>query len=1112
MSLSWNNVTGADTYKIFKGTATGVLSLVASGLTSTSYVDNAVTDGQSYFYTVQAFNGFNSPMSIEVSARSISAFNMTAVTATVANQLNVTWPTTTGATSYDVRYGTNPTALNLVAANVSSPRVITGLTGGTTYYFRVVAKNIIGDGTEQLSTNQLSAMVISPLGTPTLTATGTPGQVVLNWNSISGASSYEVFKSTISGALTSLQTGIVGTTYTDNVVTNGTIYYYSVRAFNGLNGAPSTEVAVKTIQSFAITSVTSPSPSSLLVTWPASLGADTYDVKYRTGAGAYVTVAGVSSPYTINSLAGTTVYNVAVVGKNAVGASTSFQTPDVAKQTAPVAPATLTATASPGQVNLAWSAVSGAVSYNLYRSATTGGPYTLLASGITALTSVDASTLNGTSYFYVVRTVNGEESPNSVERSARPIAAFTVTSATTVNASKINVVWPAVTGASTYDVRYRIGAGAYTTIASQTSPYEITGLAANTTYGVSIVARNAEGAGASQASNELTAKTSPSAPVGVVATTTTGQISLSWTATSGATSYKIFKGTVSGSLSEIASGNVPTTYADNSVVGGTQYYYAIVAFNGTNSALSSEVTGLPIGSFTITSVTALDTSRLQVNWSPVTGATTYDVLYRSTGATTTISGVTSPRILTGLLAGTTYYVSIRARNSVGSTTSTSTAEVSQITPIGPPTISLVSAPGQVTVSWAAISGATSYKVSRGTSAGVYDTFYNGVTGTSYVDNTGVINGTTYFYSVQSFNGALSPASNEPSITPIASFLITATSATASSVTTTWDSTALGATSYDIQYRTGAAAFNTIAAVTSPRTLTGLLPGTTYDIQVVGKNSTGTTASTYTTAVSSQLTAVGAPTGLVASSSASGQIGLNWTAVTGATSYKVFRSTTSGTFNYATPVTTVAGTAFLDIGLVNGTTYYYVVRSNNGTDSVSSSEVNKAPIANFTFSSLTAASSTSLNLTWTAATGAATYKVVYGLSSGSTTFSVSGLTGTSYTLGSLSANTQYFVKIVAENATAATNTSSELNATTATSAPVGLTATATTAAAQTGRITLNWTATTGAANYNIYKSTTANTYGVATATAVTGTSWVDTAVTDGTPYYYKITASNGSESA
>jgi fibronectin type 3 domain-containing protein len=59
----------SDTFNVYRGTATGVCSGTptpyATGITTTSFVDNAVTVGTTYFYAVSAVNGGESACSPE---------------------------------------------------------------------------------------------------------------------------------------------------------------------------------------------------------------------------------------------------------------------------------------------------------------------------------------------------------------------------------------------------------------------------------------------------------------------------------------------------------------------------------------------------------------------------------------------------------------------------------------------------------------------------------------------------------------------------------------------------------------------------------------------------------------------------------------------------------------------------------------------------------------------------------------------------------------------------------------------------------------------------------------------------------------------------------------
>jgi cellulose 1,4-beta-cellobiosidase len=74
-------------------------------------------------------------------------------------------------------------------------------------------------------------------------------------------------------------------------------------------------------------------------------------------------------------------------------------------------------------------------------------------------------------------------------------------------------------------------------------------------------------------------------------------------------------------------------------------------------------------------------------------------------------------------------------------------------PAAPATLSATAGNAQVSLSWTASTGATSYNVKRALSAsGPFMTVAAGVTGTSYA-NTGLINGTTYYYVVSAVNAA-----------------------------------------------------------------------------------------------------------------------------------------------------------------------------------------------------------------------------------------------------------------------------------------------------------------------------------------------------------------------
>ena len=128
---------------------------------------------------------------------------------------------------------------------------------------------------------------------------------------------------------------------------------------------------------------------------------------------------------------------------------------------------------------------------------------------------------------------------------------------------------------------------------------------------------------------------------------------------------------------------------------------------------------------------------------------------------------------------------------------------------------------------------------------------------------------------------------------------------------------------------------------------------------------------YVSTLSNQLCVYGlltpaAPSGLTATPSDK-QVVLNWQTVPGVSSYNVKRSATNGG-PYATIKTGSAATSCTDIGLVNGTTYYYVVSAvNSNLEGANSGQVSAVPSAG-------ASSATFIKLD---STTQGTWKTVYG---------------------------------------------------------------------------------------------------------------------------------------
>ncbi len=146
-------------------------------------------------------------------------------------------------------------------------------------------------------------------------------------------------------------------------------------------------------------------------------------------------------------------------------------------------------------------------------------------------------------------------------------------------------------------------------------------------------------------------------------------------------------------------------------------------------------------------------------------------------------------------------------------------------------------------------------------------------------------------------------------------------------------------------------------------------GSTRDFRIYGKSLTaaqvtnlyalGSDASNLV--ISNLIVPPAVPTGLTALPS-SNQVGLNWSASSGATSYNVKRSTTNG--GSYTTITNVTITASTNLGLSNGTKYFYVVSALNASgESPNSTPVSAVPSSTAPVAASLALANSSLNLAW-----------------------------------------------------------------------------------------------------------------------------------------------------
>ena len=175
-------------------------------------------------------------------------------------------------------------------------------------------------------------------------------------------------------------------------------------------------------------------------------------------------------------------------------------------------------------------------------------------------------------------------------------------SAQAPSANEVDLHWSASSdnvGVSGYDVYRNGGASPIGSVAGTVTSFSDSSVSASTQYSYTVTARDAAG-NASAASNTATVTTPavapsvPATPTGLTASAGDGSVSLSWTASAGATGYNLKRATASaGPFVSIAS-ITSTSATDGNVANGTTYYYVVSAVNDAGeSANSSLVSATP---------------------------------------------------------------------------------------------------------------------------------------------------------------------------------------------------------------------------------------------------------------------------------------------------------------------------------------------------------------------------------------------------------------------------------------------------------------------------------------------------------------------------------------
>ncbi|GIQ67349.1 hypothetical protein DUZ99_02530 [Xylanibacillus composti] len=418
-----------------------------------------------------------------------------------------------------------------------------------------------------------------------LTAAAGNGQVSLNWSASIGATSYTVKRATTAGGPYANIANVNGTSYTDTAVTNGTTYYYVVSASNSAGSSANSTQASATPSGVQVpqapaapTGLTAAAGNGqVALSWNASSGATSYAVKRAaTSGGPYTTVANVAgTSYTDTAVTNGTTYYYVVSASNSAGSSANSTQASATPTGSVQQPSGLRVEYKTGDTN----ATDNQMKPHLRIVNESGSAVNLSELTIRYWYSKDGNVADqyncdwaqiGCSNISAsFGSASGEGADSYLELSF------------SAGAGQL------AAGANTGDIQSRINKSNWSNY-NEANDYSYNGTM--TSYGSNeriALYRNGVLIWGSEPGGSQPGPAAPAAPTGLTAVAGNGQVALSWSASSGATSYAVKRAATSGGPYTTVANVAGTSYTDTNVTNGTTYYYVVSSSNSAGSSANS---------------------------------------------------------------------------------------------------------------------------------------------------------------------------------------------------------------------------------------------------------------------------------------------------------------------------------------------------------------------------------------------------------------------------------------------------------------------------------------------------------------------------------------------
>ena len=418
VSIKWTEVNGAENYRVYrklKGESSWTRLATLSNKT-TSYVDKGATSGELNYYTVRVYSAETWSAYETYGINYIATPKVRSTSTAAGKGVTLNWGAVPGAAKYRVYRASDDGKKWVLQSTVTTTSYTDkNVTLGKSYKYTLRAEN-----SSNLSSYVKEGWTVQyTLATPSVSkVTTTSNSIKIQWGAVSGAEGYRVYRKANGESKWSQVAKVTGTTYTDKNVKVGSVYTYTLRAYKGstlsaYNKSGWVGVILKTPTVKIANAAT-----GVKVSWSKVSGAAGYTVyssQYDSSTGKWSswknrgTTKATTISWVDTKTTSGTKYKYTVRAVNGLCKSDYKSSNELLYLAQP----TVKIANVDGGINVSWTKATGATGYRVYRSqydikTSTWTSWKNMGTAKANKTSwVDKSVVDGTTYKYTVRTVNG---------------------------------------------------------------------------------------------------------------------------------------------------------------------------------------------------------------------------------------------------------------------------------------------------------------------------------------------------------------------------------------------------------------------------------------------------------------------------------------------------------------------------------------------------------------------------------------------------------------------------------------------------------------------------------------------------------------------------------